>query len=154
MTGLALFFATMGPTGYVRLAPGTFGSAIGIAMYLLMHYLRFDAVMQIAVTVLVIAGGVWAASEASRALEQEDPSQVVVDEVAGQLVTLILTGAAIKGAIIGFFLFRALDILKPWPAGRIERMHGGVGIVGDDVAVAIYGNLILQAVFLNFPDFR
>lgn len=154
MTGLALFFATMGPTGYVRLAPGTFGSAIGVGFYLLMQYLRFDAVMQITVTVLVIAGGVWAASEASRALEQEDPSQVVVDEVAGQMVTLILTGAGIKGAVIGFFLFRALDILKPWPAGRIERMHGGVGIVGDDVAVAIYGNLILQAVFLNFPDFR
>jgi phosphatidylglycerophosphatase A len=154
MTGLALFFATMGPTGYIRFAPGTFGSAIGVALYLLVYYLRFDMVMQIAVAVIVIGGGIWAASEASRHFQQEDPSQVVVDEVAGQFVTLMLTGSAIRGAILGFLVFRVLDIIKPWPAQKIERLHGGVGIVGDDVAVAIYGNLILQGVFYFVPDFR
>jgi phosphatidylglycerophosphatase A len=154
MTGLALFFATMGPTGYIRFAPGTFGSAIGVALYLLVYYLRFDMVMQIAVAVIVIGGGIWAASEASRHFQQEDPSQVVVDEVAGQFVTLMLTQSAIRGAILGFLIFRVLDIIKPWPAQKIERLHGGVGIVGDDVAVAIYGNLILQGVFYFVPDFR
>jgi phosphatidylglycerophosphatase A len=154
MSGLALFLATMGPTGYIRFAPGTFGSAIGVFLYWLMFYMRYDMVMQIAVTVIVVAGGIWAASEASRQLQQEDPSQVVVDEVAGQLVTLILTGAEIRGAILGFLLFRVLDIIKPWPAQKIERLHGGLGIVGDDVAVAIYGNLILQGVFYFVPDFR
>jgi phosphatidylglycerophosphatase A len=154
MTGLALFLATMGPTGYVRLAPGTFGSAIGVALYLLMYYLRFDIVMQVTVTVVVVGGGIWAAAAAAREFQQEDPSQVVVDEVAGQLVTLVLTGAAVRGAILGFFVFRVLDIIKPWPAQKIERLHGGAGIVGDDVAVAIYGNLILQLVFYFVPDFR
>lgn len=154
MTGLALFFATMGPTGYIRLAPGTFGSAIGVLFYLLLHYLRFDMVMQIVVAVLLVAASIWAASVASRELQQEDPSQVVVDEVAGQFVTLMLTGSAIRGAILGFLIFRVLDIIKPWPAQKIERFHGGVGIVGDDVAVAIYGNLILQGVFYFVPDFR
>ena len=154
MTGLALFFATMGPTGYVRFAPGTFGSAIGVLFYLLLYYLRFDMVTQVVVTVLVTAAGVWAASAAARHFQQEDPSHVVVDEVAGQLVTLILTGAAIRGSILGFLVFRVLDIIKPWPAQRIERLHGGLGIVGDDVAVAIYGNLILQGVFYFVPDSR
>jgi phosphatidylglycerophosphatase A len=154
MTGLALFFATMGKTGYVRIAPGTFGSAIGVAFYLLIYYLQFNWVMQTVFAVLVVAGSVWAASEAARHFQQEDPSQVVVDEVAGQIVTLVLTGAAWTGAIIGFFLFRVLDIVKPWPASRIERLHGGVGIVGDDVAVALYGNFLLQMVFLIRPDLR
>ena len=154
MTGLALFFATMGPTGYIRVAPGTFGSAIGVAFYLLLYYLQFDMVMQIAVAVLLVGASVRAASVASRHFQQEDPSQVVVDEVAGQFVTLMLTGSAIRGAILGFLIFRVLDIIKPWPAQKIERLHGGVGIVGDDVAVALYGNLILQGVFYFVPDFR
>jgi phosphatidylglycerophosphatase A len=110
--------------------------------------------MQIVTVVIVIAGGVWAAGQAAHHLQQEDPSQVVVDEVAGQLVTLVLTGSALRGAILGFLVFRALDIIKPWPAQKIERLHGGVGIVGDDVAVAIYSNLILQGVFYFVPDFR
>ena len=107
-----------------------------------------------AYVVLLVAASIWAASVASRELQQEDPSQVVVDEVAGQFVTLMLTGSAIRGAILGFLIFRVLDIIKPWPAQKIERFHGGVGIVGDDVAVAIYGNLILQGVFYFVPDFR
>jgi len=160
MTGLALFFATVGKVGYTPIAPGTFGSAIGVALYLGMSYLKFDAPMQVVVTLLIVAGGVWAAGEAARAFQQEDPSQVVVDEVAGQMVTLVLTGAALTGSVIGFFIFRALDIIKPWPAGKIERMHGGIGIVGDDVMVAVYGNLLLQGVFMlpsviaGFPDLR
>jgi phosphatidylglycerophosphatase A len=154
MSGLALFFATMGPTGYIRFAPGTFGSAIGVGFYLLLHFLRFDMIMQIVVAVLLVGASIWAASAASRHFQQEDPSQVVVDEVAGQFVTLMLTGSAIRGAILGFLVFRVLDIIKPWPAQKIERLHGGVGIVGDDVAVAIYGNLILQGVFYFVPDFR
>lgn len=152
MSGLALFFATVGRAGYAPIAPGTVGSAVGVVFYLAMHYLRFDAVMQVSVTLLITLGGVWAAAEAAKHFQQEDPSQVVVDEVAGQMVTLALTGASLKGAVIGFLLFRVLDILKPWPAGRIERLHGGVGIMGDDVMVALYGNLILQAVRLNYPD--
>ncbi len=152
MTGLALFIATVGKAGYSRFAPGTVGSAVGLAIYLAMYYVGLDAVMQVALTVLVTAGGVWAASEAARQFQQEDPSQVVVDEVAGQMVTLVLTGVSLKGALIGFLLFRVLDILKPWPAGRIERLHGGIGIVGDDVVVALFGNAILQVVRLTYPD--
>jgi phosphatidylglycerophosphatase A len=159
MTDLALIIATIGKTGYMKYAPGTAGSAVGLGMYLAMHYMGIGSTVQVIVTVAVIAGGIWAAGEAARHFQQDDPSQVVIDEVAGQLVTLVLTGAKLQGAIVGFFIFRALDVIKPWPAGPFERMHGGAGIVLDDVVVAIYGNAILQAAFwglplLGLPDLR
>ena len=76
---------------------------------------------------------------------------MVIDEVAGQLVTLLFTGVGIRGALLGFLLFRVLDVVKPWPAGRFERLHGGVGIMADDIMAALYGNLIMQAVIRLAP---
>ncbi len=157
MTSPGVYVATVGGTGYAPFAPGTFGSAVGLGIYLAMHYLGMPTSFQIGVTVAVIIGGTWAAGEAARHFQQEDPGQVVVDEVAGQLVTLVLTGVALKGAVIGFVVFRALDVIKPWPANRFERLHGGIGIMADDVMVAIYGNLILQAIlhlpaYFGYPD--
>ena len=151
MNSLALFVATVGRTGYVRFAPGTAGSAVGLAIYLAMHYLGLPAATQVGFTVVVILIGTWAAAEAARHFQQEDPSQVVVDEVAGQLVTLVLTGARLQGAVIGFLIFRALDVIKPWPSGHLERMHGGVGIMADDVMAGVYGNIILRLLIRFVP---
>ncbi len=151
MSGLALFIATAGPTGYVRFAPGTAGSAIGLAVYLAMHALGFGIATEVGVTVVTVVIGTWAGAAAARHFQQDDPSPVVIDEVAGQLVTLAATGAGLRGAVLGFLVFRALDVIKPWPSGRLERLHGGVGIMADDVAAAIYGNLILRAAFLGVP---
>ncbi len=145
MKPLGVYVATVGGTGYAPFAPGTAGSAVGLGMYLAMHYLGMSSTFQVGLTLAVIMIGTWAGAEAARHFQQEDPSQVVVDEVAGQLVTLVLTGAALKGAVIGFIVFRALDVIKPWPSGHLERLHGGIGIMADDVMVALYGNLILQA---------
>ncbi len=157
MTPLGVYVATVGGTGHVPFAPGTAGSAVGLGIYLAMHYLGMPASFQIGLTVAIIIGGTWAAGEAARHFQQEDPGQVVVDEVAGQLVTLVLTGAALKGALVGFLVFRALDVIKPWPSSRFERLHGGIGIMADDVMVALYGNLILQAIlhgpaYSRYPD--
>jgi phosphatidylglycerophosphatase A len=68
----------------------------------------------------------------------------VIDEVAGQWWTLLLTGVGPIGAIAGFVIFRALDVMKPWPARRLENLPAGLGIMADDLMVALYGNLILQ----------
>ena len=74
---------------------------------------------------------------------------MVIDEVAGQLVTLIGTGAGLGGIVLGFFVFRILDIVKPWPARGFEHLPGGLGIMADDLMVGIYGNLLVRlAVFL------
>jgi phosphatidylglycerophosphatase A len=142
MTRLAILIATAGGAGYAPIAPGTAGSAVGIAIYLLT--MRWPGSWQIALVVAVAVVGTWAGHRAAPHFGKHDPGPVVIDEVAGQLLTLLLSGAGVLGAIGGFFLFRALDIVKPWPAGRLEALPGGVGIMADDLMAGLYGLLIVQ----------
>ena len=149
MTRLAVAFATVGGAGFFPVAPGTVGSAVAIGIYLLTN--DWPAVWQAVLVIGISIGGVFAASAAAAALGRKDPGQVVIDEVAGQLVTLIFTGVTLRGAIAGFVLFRVLDVFKPWPARRLEHLPGGVGIMADDLMVGIYGNLILLALMQVYP---
>ena len=91
-----------------------------------------------------IIGTVTAATSAAEHCGRHDPGQVVIDEVAGQWVTLLLTGAGPIGAVAGFCLFRVLDVTKPWPARRLEGLPAGLGIMADDLMVALYGNILMQ----------
>jgi len=110
-------------------------------------------------TVAVLAAlvtGIWAADVEARRRGDEDPSAVVIDEVAGQWVTFLvalpmlpspaswLSWIGITGA--GFVLFRCFDITKPWPVGRLERLPGGLGIVADDIAAGVYAGLCVAVV--------
>ena len=142
MRRLAVFLATSAGAGFAPIAPGTAGSLVGLVIYFftMSWALRDQALLAVAIIVI----GVWAATRAAQYFSREDPGQVVIDEVAGQLVTLFATGVGWRGALVGFFIFRVLDIIKPWPAGRFERLHGGTGIMADDVMAGIYGNLLLQ----------
>lgn len=142
MKRLAVVLATSGGAGYAPVAPGTAGSAVGVAIYLLTY--RLSAAAQIALVAVISVVGVWAADVAARHFGRDDPGQVVIDEVAGQLLTLLLTGVGWMGAVAGFFIFRVLDIIKPWPARRLEHLHGGLGIMADDLMVAIYGNILVR----------
>ena len=109
MSRLAVVFATAGGAGYSPFAPGTAGSAVGIAIYLLTR--TWPLSWQVALVVVISLAGIWASSAAARHFDREDPGQVVIDEVAGQLVTLRLTGVTWTGALLGFLVFRALDIV-------------------------------------------
>jgi phosphatidylglycerophosphatase A len=82
----------------------------------------------------------------ARASGRKDPQFVVIDEVAGQLITLIAAPIAWQSLLLGFILFRGFDIVKPWPVRRLERLPEGVGIVVDDVAAGIYGLAVMQVV--------
>jgi phosphatidylglycerophosphatase A len=152
MKKLALAIATTGGLGYARIAPGTVGSAAGVAIYLLTSHWSVAAQIALAAGVSLI--GVWAAGVAAVHFGRSDPSHVVIDEVAGQLVTYLGTGVGWKGAVIGFLLFRALDIVKPWPANRLEALHGGLGIVADDVMAALYGCAMLHVLIWLVPAMR
>jgi phosphatidylglycerophosphatase A len=152
MKRLAIAIATSGGLGYAPIAPGTFGSAAGVVIYLLTSHWPVGA--QIGIAALVTVVGVWASSEAAVHFGRSDPSQVVIDEVAGQLVTYLGTGVGWKGALVGFFLFRGLDIVKPWPANRLESLHGGLGIVADDVMAALYGCAMLHLFVWLVPSMR
>jgi len=138
---VALAVGTVGGAGFFPIAPGTVGSAIGVAVYLLTA--RWPAAWQIGLLAAISLIGTWGATGTARALGREDPGLVIVDEVAGQLLTLLLTGVGVVGAIAGFFIFRILDIVKPWPARNFEALHGGVGIMADDLMAGLYGNILM-----------
>jgi phosphatidylglycerophosphatase A len=142
MKRIGVLLATAGGVGYSPFAPGTAGSAAGLVVYALTWSLAPG--WQIAIVVAVSVVGLWAAGVAARHFGREDPGEVVIDEVAGQLVTLLLTGAGLGEAAAGFLLFRVLDVVKPWPAGRFERLPGGLGIMADDLMAGVYGNLALR----------
>jgi len=143
MNRLAVFLATAGGAGYVPVAPGTAGSAVGVLLYLLTW--KWTLTGQLVLLLVISVLGVWASHQAARHFGREDPGPVVIDEVAGQLLTLLFAGGSPMTLVLGFLLFRALDIVKPWPARRFEDLPGGVGIMADDLMAGFYGRGILMA---------
>ena len=147
---IGVFIATSAYVGYAPVAPGTFGSAAGLAVFYAVRH-QGSAIVEGATIVALFAIGVWAAGEAERHFGRTDPGAVVIDEVVGMLITLAFIPVNLTGAIVGFFVFRLLDIVKPWPARRFERLHGGFGIVLDDVMAGIYGNLVMWGLIRLIP---
>lgn len=150
MRQLGVFVATCGYIGYAPFAPGTFGSAAGLLLFFLVR--RTGSIpVELATIVALFAIGVWASNEAERHFEKVDPGPVVVDEVVGMLITLALLPVNLLGAVVGFLLFRILDVFKPWPSGRFEALPGGLGVMADDGMAAIYGNLVMHALVWALP---
>lgn len=150
MTRLAVFVATAAYCGYVPVAPGTMGSLAGLIGYLLVWWLQ-SRVIEIALIVLLFAAGVWAGTAAERYFGGIDPGPIVIDEVVGMLITLAFIPVGLSGAIAGFVLFRIFDVVKPYPAGRLERLHGGFGVMADDAMAAVYANVTLRVVLWAAP---
>ena len=148
---LALFVCTFGYVGYFPVAPGTAGSAAGLAVYAALRWTGAPPVVDLALIALLFAAGVWSGTHAERHFGGIDPRPGVIDEVVGMLVTLLFLPAGWVLAIAGFFVFRVLDIIKPWPANRLEALHGGLGMMADDVMAAVYGNLVLRGALALAP---
>jgi phosphatidylglycerophosphatase A len=150
LSSIALAVATGLGAGYIRFAPGTFGSLLGLAVWAVIPSSLLAQALAIAV---VFAVGVWSASEAERRLNATDPAPVVIDEVLGMLVTLFMHPVGWGGALAGFLLFRVFDVVKPYPANRLERLHGGVGVMADDAMAAIYANVALRLALVVAGEF-
>jgi phosphatidylglycerophosphatase A len=150
MTRVAVFIATAAGCGYFPIAPGTAGAAAGLVLYGLVWWTHSRS-LEVALIVLTFAVGVWAATHAERFFGVVDPGQVVIDEVNGMLVTLAFIPVGVSGALAGFFIFRLLDALKPFPANRLESLHGGFGIMADDVMAGVYSNIALRLVIWLVP---
>lgn len=157
---LALAIATCG-VGFIPIAPGTFGSIVGIGLWLIVRggilallwplagrnnlnllHISYGLIAgQLAAAVLVTLVGTWAASRVEKMHGAKDPQKVVIDEVAGQFIALIAVPIQFEDwwtIIIAFLLFRFFDIVKPYPARKFEDLHGGLGIMADDVVAGIY----------------
>lgn len=170
---LALAIATCG-VGYLPLAPGTWGSLVGIGIYYLLQWLTFRLIrwpiransvllispwsiflaVELTVIALLTLVGIWAASRTERLSGRKDPGKVVIDEVAGQLIALLpivpRLGSGLLSVVIAFVLFRFFDIVKPYPARRFEKLESGLGIMSDDIVAGLYaavGTAVVIAVF-------
>ena len=146
--GAAVWIATAGGVGYFPVAPGTAGSLVGVGIVLALGLLpvtfRWRSAAVVLTTLILMMLGVAAASRAVSFFGRADPSQVVIDEVVGQMISLAAWPVAgWKTYVAGFILFRFFDIVKPFPARRCERIAGGWGIMLDDVVAGAYSLLVL-----------
>jgi len=151
---LALSIATCG-VGYLPLMPGTFGSLLSVGMFLLLTRVVAGAALVALVLVLILAFtvvGIWAGTRTEQLSGRKDPGKVVVDEVAGQFVALfpitLFTRWSTAAVIVSFILFRFFDIVKPYPANRLQEMKGGAGVMFDDLVAGVYGAAIVS-IFLK-----
>jgi phosphatidylglycerophosphatase A len=139
----AVFLATGGTVGYIPFAPGTFGSLIGLAFIYLLADIQLWAAVLVAVGLIFFA--IWISGAAAKTLKRKDPGCIVIDEIAGMVVTFIGLPFTLTTVIPGFVLFRILDISKPFPIRMLDqRLSGGLGIVADDVVAGIFANLIIR----------
>ena len=129
--------------GLSPIAPGTVGTLLGVGLYWLLA--DFDVAVYVVIVLGLIVIGILTAAYTSRALEAQDPSAIVIDEVVGILVACIALPESFVWLVLAFVLFRAFDILKPWPIAWIDRYGvGGVGIVGDDLLAGVYTLVCIQ----------
>lgn len=151
---VALAVATYG-VGFIPLAPGTWGSLVGIGIYLLLRSFFLTtgpivfASIQLLTIVVITWSGIWAASQVERMTGRKDPGKVVVDEVAGQLIAVLPLTFLDSWyswqwtVIVSFILFRVFDIVKPYPARQAERLRGGFGIMCDDLIAGAYAFVLV-----------
>lgn len=150
MHRLGLFVATCGYIGYVPLAPGTFGSAAGLLVWYVLNRAASPG-GELAAIVLLFAIGVWSGTVAERHFGATDPGPIVVDEVVGMLITLLFLPVNTAGALVAFLVFRVLDVVKPWPTGRLEALPGGLGVMADDGMAGLYGNVVMRGMIAVAP---
>ncbi len=136
-----IFIATGAYSGYFPVAPGTAGTLVGVILYLFLY--RLHPLFYLIIIILLFSLGVWLSGEAEKILNKKDPGYIVIDEIVGFMVTMFLLPEGVWFIIGGFFLFRLLDILKPFQ--QIERIRGGLGVMLDDIVAGILANLILQS---------
>jgi len=174
---LALAIATCG-VGYFPIAPGTAGSLVGVGLYLtiwawlyqflevraargrlnLLYVFTPQLALMLLLILLVTLAGIWAASRAEKLIRKKDPSIVVIDEVAGQMIALLSGPFWLPtwwSILSAFILFRLFDVWKPYPIRRLEALESGLGIMADDIVAGAYAlivnSLIISGYLLIYP---
>lgn len=146
-----MFIASGAYSGYLPKAPGTWGSLIGVGLWLGLRRLELFPYAALVAALFII--GTACAGAAEKILDRGDPGVVVIDEIVGQLIALAAAPYHPAAILSGFVLFRFFDILKPFPVGWLDtHIHGGLGIMLDDVIAGLYALLVLQIGWRIFPS--
>ncbi|MEW6376084.1 MAG: phosphatidylglycerophosphatase A [Thermodesulfobacteriota bacterium] len=149
MNRFFLFLATGFGVGYSPIAPGTLGTLITIPIYLILSAIHSPLYELTLVTFFLLS--IWISEQAQKYFGKKDDQRIVIDEMTGFLITMFWNPRTVLSILIGFFLFRFFDILKPFPIPLLERRYrGGFGIVLDDVLAGVYANIILQIISYYF----
>ncbi|MBI1736637.1 MAG: phosphatidylglycerophosphatase A [Candidatus Rokubacteria bacterium] len=136
----AVLVATLFGAGRVPFAPGTLASAITAGVLALAPFTRGSLVLFF---VVVTIGGIWASHHAERVIGGKDPGAIVIDEVAGMTLSVLAVPLTPAVLAVAFVLFRVFDVVKPFPAGRSQRIRGGVGVMIDDLIAGLYALLVV-----------
>ena len=139
---MATVIATAGGAGYSPVAPGTAGTLVAVVALWLVP---LSTVALLLATAVVTALGLWAGARVERAVGGKDPGVVVIDEVAGMMVSVLAVPRSVPVLVAAFFLFRFFDVVKPPPANRLQALPGGLGIMVDDLIAGAYALLVLLA---------
>ncbi len=129
-------------TGLAPKAPGTFGSLPGVALFWLT--MGFGDYVQYGIAIAMFFAGIWICGESARRIGVHDHGGIVWDEIVGMYVTLLVAPVSVVGWVLAFVFFRVMDIVKPWPIRDLDhRLGGGLGIMLDDLAAAVYAAILL-----------
>lgn len=137
-------------TGYLPLAPATWCSALTLVI---IYFLPMTLLIQSLIILFLFFFGVYLSKRLSRLWSEEDPKRVVIDEMCGMFLSLYYLPWSWRVGLLGFFLFRIFDILKPFPIRRAQLLRGGWGIMIDDIIAAVYTNIVLRLVIQFFPRY-
>ncbi len=152
MNQLIMAIATGCYVGLIPKAPGTWGSLAALLPWLLLRHLQFIPYLAVLATVFVV--GFFAAGSAEKILDRPDSGAIVIDEILGMFITLTLAPAHPAAWLLGFVNFRIFDIAKPFPVSWFDqRIHGGIGIMMDDVVAGLYALCSLQLTWLVIGRF-
>ena len=144
---LIKFIATGFYSGYSPIAPGTAGSLVGVLIYLLTFSLQLSAFSYFLLTISIVLIGIWVSEKAEYIFKRKDSQKIVIDEIAGILISLFMLPHGFWIVLSGFIIFRIIDISKPFY--MLERLPNGFGVMMDDVAAGIATNLILQIFYFT-----
>ena len=143
MKRVIILLATGCYVGYSPLIPGTTGTLVAIPLYFILSHLPPLYYLAILLGSIYIA--IWASDRAEVLLQSRDCRHIVIDEMVGFMVAMFMVPPTLRNILLGFFLFRALDIIKPFPIRVLEeRVRGGYGVVLDDIVAGVYANLIIH----------
>lgn len=148
MLRLSRMIASLFYVGFIPGMPGTYGSIITALIFVGIYSLtdQIQPVIHLSAVCMITLIGIWASAEISRKTGVEDPSYIIIDEVAGQLLTFLFLPVTGLNIILGILAFRTFDIWKPYPIRKLERLGKGVGVMADDLLAGIYGNIVLQII--------